>query len=115
MASSIGFVPSCKSKTLGNNLATEERKKNKSPLGIALVGLGDYSYNQLGPALRRTNHCKLTGIVTGSPEKIPLWKEEFGIKEANVYNYENMDKIADNDEIDAVSYTHLTLPTTPYV
>ena len=107
-ASSIGLIPSCKSKTLESDSVEKEIKQNKSPLGVALVGLGSYSAGQLAPALSQTKHCKLTGIVTGSPEKIPEWQKKYGIKDSNVYNYENMDEIANNDEIDVI---YIVLPT----
>src|SRR5690625_5937304 len=42
---------------------------NNRKVGVALVGLGGYSSNQLAPALQLTQHCELRGIVTGSPEK----------------------------------------------
>ena len=71
-------------------------------LGIALLGLGDYATNQLAPALAKTKHVKLRGIVTGSPEKVPVWQEKHGIPDANVYNYENFDGIAGNKDIDIV-------------
>lgn len=71
-------------------------------LGIALVGLGSYSKNQLGPALKDTRHCYLAGIVTGSPEKIPVWQKEYGVPDSGVYNYDNFDTIAQNDDIDIV-------------
>ncbi|TRZ42019.1 Gfo/Idh/MocA family protein [Robertkochia solimangrovi] len=74
----------------------------KKKLGVALVGLGYYSRDLLAPALQKTLHCELKGIVTGSPEKIPVWQEKYGITDGNVYNYENMHTIADNDEIDVV-------------
>ncbi|SDR67217.1 Gfo/Idh/MocA family oxidoreductase [Gramella sp. MAR_2010_147] len=77
-------------------------------LGVALVGLGYYSTDLLAPALQQTNHCELKGIVTGSPEKIPIWQKRYGIKDTNVYNYENMHKIANNDEIDVI---YIVLPT----
>lgn len=83
-------------------LPGEDRK-----LGVALVGLGNYSTNQLAPALQETSHCELRGIVTGSPEKIPRWKEKYGIKDKNVYNYENMHTIANNDDIDVI---YIVLP-----
>ena len=82
------------------NLRAQESGDRK--LGIALLGLGDYATNQLGPALKKTGNAKLTGIVTGSPEKIPQWQKEYQIPDGNVYNYENFDSIADNDEIDIV-------------
>jgi len=77
-------------------------------LGVALVGLGSYSTGQLAPALQETGHCYLAGIVTGSPWKIPKWQRQYGIKDQNVYNYENMHTIADNDEIDIV---YVVVPT----
>ena len=39
--------------------------KEEKKLGIALVGLGNYSTRQLAPALLETKHCRLAGIVTG--------------------------------------------------
>ncbi len=107
-AGSIGLIPSCKTQSLANYSTTKEVKQLKSPLGIALVGLGDYSSTQLAPAILRTKHCKLTGIVTGSPDKISTWQEKYDIKDANVYNYENMGGIADNDDIDVI---YIVLPT----
>jgi predicted dehydrogenase len=77
-------------------------------LGLALLGLGDYSANQLAPALMKTKHVKLRGIVTGSPEKIPVWQEKYQIPDGNVYNYENFDRIVDNKEIDIV---YIVTPT----
>ena len=72
------------------------------PLGIALVGLGGYSSGQLAPALQETKNCKLTGIVTGTPAKEKEWMDQYGIPKKNVYNYENFNNIADNDDIDIV-------------
>ena len=71
-------------------------------LGVALVGLGGYSSNLLAPALELTKHCKLTGIVTGSPGKVGEWQQKYGIPDANVYDYENMHRMADNPDIDVV-------------
>ena len=77
-------------------------KAQKKKLGVALVGLGYYSTDLLAPALQLTNNCELRGIVTGSPEKIPIWQEKYGIKDKNVYNYKNFDTIANNPDIDVV-------------
>ncbi len=76
--------------------------KQKEKLGVALVGLGRYSTGQLAPGLQKTEHCELRGIVTGSPEKIPVWQEEYGIPDNNVYNYDTMHEVADNDDIDII-------------
>ena len=83
--------------------------QSKRKLGVALVGLGYYSRDLLAPALELTQHCELKGIVTGSPDKIPTWQSRYGISDKNVYNYENMHRIADNDEIDVV---YIVLPNT---
>lgn len=77
-------------------------------LGVALLGLGGYATNNLAPALQETAHIELRGIITGSPEKIPVWKEKYGIKDSNIYNYENLSSIRDNDEIDVV---YIVTPT----
>src|SRR5687768_8682176 len=82
--------------------AASNAAKNSDKLGIALVGLGKYSSGQLGPALRETERCYLAGIVTGTPSKIPEWKEKYKIPEKNIYNYENFDTIRDNPDIDII-------------
>jgi len=77
-------------------------------IGVALVGLGYYSRDLLAPALQLTQHCELRGIVTGSPEKIPIWQKQYGIADSNVYNYDNMHQVANNPDIDVV---YIVLPT----
>lgn len=77
-------------------------KKKKAQVGVALMGLGYYSTDLLAPALQLTKHCKLTGIVTGTPEKAARWQRQHGIPEKNIYDYENFDRIADNPDIDVV-------------
>ncbi|MHA7101466.1 Gfo/Idh/MocA family protein [Roseivirga pacifica] len=71
-------------------------------LGVALVGLGSYSTYQLAPALQDTQHCYLAGVVTGTPVKEKQWADKYGISTDNIYNYDNFDAIADNDDIDIV-------------
>ncbi len=82
-------------------------QNNKEKIGVALVGLGYYSTDLLAPALQLAEHCYLAGIVTGSPEKATRWKEKHNIPDKNIYNYENFDSIADNDDIDVV---YIVLP-----
>lgn len=77
-------------------------------LGVALLGLGSYATNQLAPALQQTKHIELRGIVTGSPDKIPVWQQKYNIKDTHVYNYENMDQLTNNDDIDVV---YIVTPT----
>ncbi|GGD38171.1 Gfo/Idh/MocA family protein [Muriicola marianensis] len=77
-------------------------KSREESLGIALVGLGSYSTYQLAPALQDTKFCHLAGIVTGTKAKERIWAERYGIPAGNIYNYQNFDTIADNDDIDVV-------------
>ncbi|MGA7162073.1 MAG: Gfo/Idh/MocA family oxidoreductase [Bacteroidota bacterium] len=81
-----------------NAVASRPGKK----LGIALVGLGNYSTHELAPALMEVQNCELVGIVTGTPEKAVKWQERYKISDKSIYNYENFDAIADNDAIDIV-------------
>jgi predicted dehydrogenase len=71
-------------------------------LGIALVGLGNYSTHELAPALQETSFCYLSGIVTGTPAKAERWKQQYNIPDKNIYNYKNFDEIADNKSIDVI-------------
>jgi len=75
---------------------------SKKRIGVALVGLGYYSRDLLAPALQLTQHCYLAGIVTGSPEKIPLWQKQHKLLDYNIYNYDNMHQLANNPDIDVV-------------
>ncbi len=78
-----------------------ETKKNKR-LGIALVGLGKYSTEQLAPALSQTKYCYLAGVVTGTIEKADRWQKKYDIPTTNIYNYINFDDIKNNPDIDIV-------------
>ncbi|AHM58373.1 oxidoreductase domain protein [Flammeovirgaceae bacterium 311] len=102
-------LSSCQSSnTTGEQAGTvEQGQQNETgsqnrKMGIALVGLGQYSANQLAPALQETQDCYLAGIVTGTPSKADEWKQKYNIPDKNVYNYENFDSIADNPDIDIV-------------
>jgi predicted dehydrogenase len=88
--------------------AAGESDRPLKNMGIALVGLGRYSTNQLAPALQETENCHLAGIVTGSPSKAEVWKRKYNIPEGNVYNYDNFDEIANNNDIDIV---YVVMPT----
>ena len=76
--------------------------RQKKSLGVALVGLGYYATDLLAPALQLTKNCHLAGIVTGTPDKAKAWKEKYGIKDKNIYNYQDFDSIKDNPDIDIV-------------
>ncbi len=86
--------------SIGTSLlsAAEPRKK----LGVALVGLGGYARGQLAPALLETRHCRLAGVVTGTPSKGEQWRRQYNLPENAVYSYETFERIADNPDIDII-------------
>ena len=90
------FIPSIAHRATPTT-SLQERK-----LGFALVGLGSLSTNQIAPALQKTKHCRLVGIVTGTPAKAQKWKAQYGIPDKSIYNYETLERMADNRDIDVV-------------
>jgi predicted dehydrogenase len=105
LPTSMGLIGSaCSSNQQSSKTATEssEASPQKDRLGLALVGLGNYSNGQLAPALEQTEKCYLAGIVTGTPAKAEEWKQKYNIPEGNIYNYDNYDEIANNDDIDII-------------
>lgn len=101
---SFSMLTSCGGKEKQAEQSREKMTENKNQrkLGIALVGLGNYSTDQLAPALQETAHCYLAGIVTGTPDKADKWKKKYDIPEKNIYNYQTFDQIKDNPDIDIV-------------
>src|SRR5690606_9680040 len=75
---------------------------NARQLGVALVGLGTYSSQQLAPALQATKHCRLAGAASGSEEKLSEWRKKYNLGEFCLYSYERFDEIAFNKDIDVV-------------
>lgn len=79
----------------------------KKKLGWALVGLSRLCETRIGPALLKTKHAQLTGIVTGTKEKAASWQEKYGIEDDCVYDYESFDRMIENPKIDVV---YIVLP-----
>lgn len=70
-------------------------------LKVALLGLGGYA-NRVAEAMKACTRARVTGLISGTPEKLKDWSARFRVPEKNCYSYENYDAIADNPEIDAV-------------
>ena len=83
--------------------ATRARaESSRKKLGWAICGLGKLSAEQIAPALLKTERCRLTGLITDSPDKAARWKAQYGIPDRNVYTYDTMERMADNPDIDVV-------------
>ena len=96
-AASLALMANLPLSCSGKTGAAQGRK-----LGVALVGLGSYSTYQLAPALEQTDHCKLAGIVTGTPSKAKTWSRKYDLDPGHVYSYDTFDEIANDDAIDIV-------------
>lgn len=71
------------------------------PLRVALMGLGNYA-KLVAESMQSCQRAKITGLISGTPEKLVDWGDKYGVPEQNRYNYENFDNIVNNPEIDAV-------------
>lgn len=89
---------------LARNLLSNNVKNLTSPpkVKIAILGLGNYAEDWIAPAIAQSEYAELTSIITGSPHKISKWKKRYQIKDENIYNYENFDRIIENESIDCV-------------
>ena len=79
------------------NAAQPQRK-----LGYAIVGLGYYATQQIMPQFRDCEFARLTALVSGTPEKLERYGEEYGIPATHRYSYDDYDSIRDNPDIDIV-------------
>ena len=75
---------------------------SQKKVGFAICGLGGLSENTIAPAFAHSKHCRLTGLITGSPEKTQAWRSKYNIPERSVYSYDTMARMTDNPDIDAV-------------
>jgi predicted dehydrogenase len=87
---------------LGSSVVSARAQSGTRKLGFAICGLGNLSEHQIAPALLKTEHCRLTGIITDSPEKARQWQSRYGIPAGNVFSYDTMERLAHNRDIDVV-------------
>ncbi|HEV3412744.1 MAG TPA: Gfo/Idh/MocA family oxidoreductase [Puia sp.] len=70
-------------------------------LRVAILGLGDYA-TRVANAMRSCQKAKLVGAISGTPAKLPVWQSRYNIQSRNCYNYQTLEQIKDNPDIDAV-------------
>jgi predicted dehydrogenase len=71
-------------------------------LGYAVVGLGSYATRQIMPQFRNCEWSRLTALVSGTPEKLARYGDEYGVPATHRYSYAQFDRIRDNPDIDIV-------------
>uniref|UniRef100_UPI0040479F7E Gfo/Idh/MocA family protein n=1 Tax=Algoriphagus sp. TaxID=1872435 RepID=UPI0040479F7E len=84
-----------------NSLAQESAQKDQKVLRVALMGLGSYA-TRVAEAMKTCTRAKLVGVISGTPSKIELWQQKYGIPSQNCYSYDTIAEIKNNKEIDAV-------------
>ena len=71
-------------------------------LGYCIVGLGRISVGHFMPGLLQSQHGRVTGLVSGHPDKAQKLAAQYKVPADSIYTYDQYDKIRDNSEIDAV-------------
>lgn len=71
-------------------------------LGVAVVGLGNLALAEVIPAFGETKYCKLTALVSGTPDTAREVAEQHGIPASSVYSYANYDTIKNNPDVDII-------------
>ncbi len=71
-------------------------------LGYCIVGLGKFGVQQILPSFAQAEHAKPVALVSGDRDKAEAIAAHYDISSKSIYNYDNFDDIADNDEIDVV-------------
>ncbi|MEK7953267.1 Gfo/Idh/MocA family protein [Luteolibacter soli] len=86
-------------------LEVEEPSGKKA--GWAIVGLGQLALEEIMPAFAGCKHSKPVALVSGHPDKALKVAKAHGIAEDAIYDYENFDRIAEDERIDIV---YIVLP-----
>ena len=80
----------------------EDNKPYQEPmLRVAICGLGSYA-TRVADAMQASTRAKLVGAISGTPSKLKDWQTKYNIPEKNCYNYQTLDQIKGNPDIDAV-------------
>lgn len=91
-------------------LAPSEAEKNEiapslppeKRLGVAIVGLGRLSLQQILPAFGSTRLCKVAALVSGDAAKAKQVGAQYGVNAKNLLDYASYDRLADLADVDLV-------------
>lgn len=79
----------------------------KDRVGFAVVALGRLSVEEIMPAFAQTQKCRLTALVSGSPDKLQSLGARYGIANNHLYSYDTFDRIAQDEDVQVV---YIVLP-----
>ena len=80
---------------------SEHKPHEGKVLRVALLGLGSYA-SRVAEAMKDSKRAVVAGLVSGTPSKLISWRAKYNVPESNCYNYETVDQIRNNPDIDAV-------------
>ncbi len=88
-------------------LPLSHAQTGQRPIGWCVIALGRISMDHFMPGVKISQSGKIVAIVSGHRDKAEKQAAIYGVSPSAIYNYENMDAIRDNKEIDAV---YIALP-----
>ncbi len=71
-------------------------------IGFCIIGLGRISMDEFMPGVKLSENCRITGIVSGHRDKADRIANQYGVPATSIYSYAELERIADNPDIDAV-------------
>lgn len=71
-------------------------------VGFAVMGLGRLALCNILPAFAQSKHARLTGLISGDPEKMRVIASQYGVPKDSCYSYSDLAKLRDNRNIQVV-------------
>jgi predicted dehydrogenase len=71
------------------------------PTGYAIIGLGRIAAIFMS-GIRNSSNSRVVALVSGHPDKALRIAADYRVPENSIYNYDNFDSIATNQQVDAV-------------
>ena len=75
--------------------------------GVAVVGLGHLSLEQILPGFGQAERVRVTALVSGDLRKANSIGLQYGIPKTHIYDYQHFDRIKENRDVDIV---YIVLP-----
>ncbi len=99
----VSALPGLGARGLAQSAASPSGRK----IRYAIVGLGRISMDHFMPGTKTSALSEVTAFVSGHPEKARGLAGAYNVPASSIYSYEDMDRIRDNPNIDAV---YIALP-----
>ena len=84
---------------VASRLGAQETGQRK--IGYCVIGLGRIA-DHFMRGVKNSSTCRITGVVSGHRDKAEKIAAQYGVPAGSIYSYEDMDRMRENKEIDAV-------------